>query len=159
MSDATTADDGILRAPLVIEYPFKRTVGPVQSAFLTGLREGILVGVKRPNGTVLCPPVEYDPETAEELDQLVELPDEGIVTTWAWIAEPRPNQPLDHAFAWALVQIDGTGSGFLHAVDAGSEEAMSTGMRVRARFRPADERIGMITDIECFEPVTPGATA
>ena len=154
MSDATTADDGILRAPLVIEYPFKRTVGPVQSAFLTGLREGILVGVKRSDGTVLCPPVEYDPETADELDQLVELPLEGTVTTWAWIGEPRPNQPLDHAFAWALVQIDGTSSGFLHAVDAGSEDAMSTGMRVRVRFRPAEEREGMITDIACFEPVS-----
>jgi uncharacterized OB-fold protein len=153
MSDATTADDGILRAPLVIEYPFKRTVGPVQSAFLTGLREGILVGVRRPNGTVLCPPVEYDPETADELDQLVQLSDEGTVTTWAWIGEPRPNQPLDHAFAWALVQIDGADSGFLHAVDAGTEAAMSTGMRVRARFRPADQREGMITDIECFEPI------
>jgi uncharacterized OB-fold protein len=159
MSDATTADDGILRAPLVIEYEFKRTVGPVQSAFLTGLREGIVVGVKRPDGRVLCPPVEYDPDTADELDQLVQLSDEGTVTTWAWIGEPRPNQPLDRPFAWALVQIDGADSGFLHAVDAGSEDAMSTGMRVRARFRPADERIGMITDIECFEPVTEGGAA
>ena len=27
----------------------------------------------------------------------------GVVTTWAWIGEPRSNNPLDHAFAWALV--------------------------------------------------------
>jgi len=156
MPDASVADDDILRAPLVIEYPFSRTVGPVQSAFLTGLREGILVGVKRSDGTVLCPPVEYDPDTAEELDQLVQLVPEGTVTTWAWIHEPRPNNPLDRPFAWALVQIDGTSTGFLHAVDAGSEAAMSTGMRVRARFKPAEEREGMITDLACFEPVTDG---
>jgi uncharacterized OB-fold protein len=151
------ADDDILRAPLVIEYPFKRTVGPVQSAFLTGLREGILVGVKRSDGSVMCPPVEYDPDTAAELDQLVELPAEGTVTSWAWISEPRPNNPLDHGFAWALVEIDGASTGFLHAVDAGDEAAMATGMRVRARFRPREEREGMITDLECFEPIGEGA--
>jgi uncharacterized OB-fold protein len=150
-------DDDILRAPLVIEYPFKRTVGPVQSAFLTGLREGILVGVKRSDGSVMCPPVEYDPDTAEELDQLVELPAEGTVKSWAWIHEPRRDNPLDHAFAWALIEIDGASTGFLHAVDAGDEAAMSTGMRVQARFRPREEREGMITDIACFEPAGGGA--
>jgi uncharacterized protein len=156
-ADPSAIDDDVLRATLVIEYPFKRTVGPVQSAFLTGLREGIFVGVRRPDGTVLCPPVEYDPDTAEELDQLVELPLEGEVTTWAWISEPRPNNPLDRPFAWALVKIDGTATGFLHAVDAGDESAMSTGMRVRARFKPREEREGMITDLACFEPVGAGA--
>ncbi len=29
----------ILTAPLVVEFPFTRSLGPVQSAFLTGLRE------------------------------------------------------------------------------------------------------------------------
>lgn len=156
MPDTT---DDILRAPLVIEYPFKRTVGPVQSAFLTGLREGILIGVRRSDGTVLCPPVEYDPDTAEDLDQLVQLEPVGTVTTWAWVKSPRPDNPLDRPFAWALVQIDGTSSGFLHAVDVGDEAAMRTGMRVQARFRPTDEREGMITDLACFEPADGGVDA
>ncbi|MEY2568981.1 MAG: hypothetical protein QOE35_3510, partial [Actinomycetota bacterium] len=30
-------DSELLSAPLVIEYPFKRTTGPVIGAFLTGL--------------------------------------------------------------------------------------------------------------------------
>jgi hypothetical protein len=38
----------------------------------------------------------------------------------------------------------------LHAVDAGDDSRMSTGMRVRARWR--DERLGEIRDIECFVP-------
>ncbi|MBP5910786.1 DNA-binding protein, partial [Streptomyces sp. LBUM 1478] len=32
----------ILKAPLTVEFPFTRSVGPVQSAFLTGLRERVL---------------------------------------------------------------------------------------------------------------------
>ena len=31
---------------MVIEYPFSRTTGPVIGAFLTGLREQVLVGIK-----------------------------------------------------------------------------------------------------------------
>lgn len=33
-----------LRAPLVVEFPFTRSLGPVQSAFLTGLRERRVLG-------------------------------------------------------------------------------------------------------------------
>ena len=141
----------ILSAPLVLEYPFSRTVGPVQSAFLTGLREGIVLGVRGTDGRVLCPPVEYDPVTSEDLTELVELPVTGTVTTWSWQPEPRRDQPLDHPFAWALVQLDGADTGLLHAVDAGSPDAMRTGLRVQVRW--AAEREGAITDIACFEPV------
>jgi hypothetical protein len=48
------------------------------------------------------------------------------------------------------VQLDGADTAMLHAVDSGDESKMSTGMRVRARW--ADERVGYMTDIECFEP-------
>ena len=163
MADA----EEVLSAPLVIEFPFQHTVSPVQSAFLTGLREQIVVGVKRADGSVLVPPVEYDPETSEELSELVEVGQAGEVTTWAWIDEPRrkgdatatgeddkrlpgPFQPLDRAFAWALIKLDGADTAMLHAVDAGDASAMSTGMRVKVRW--AENRTGMITDIECFEP-------
>lgn len=140
----------VLSAPLIVEYPFTRTVGPVQSAFFTGLREGVVIGVRTTDGRVLCPPVEYDPSTSEALTELVEVGSSGEVTTWAWITEPRDAQPLDRPFAWALIRLDGADTAMLHAVDAGSPEAMSTGMRVRVRW--AEEREGAITDIVCFEP-------
>ena len=139
----------VLSAPLVLEYPFRRTVGPVQSAFLTGLREGIVLGIRTGDGRVLCPPVEYDPVTGDELDDLVTLGETGTVTTWSWEPEPRPNQPLDRPFAWALIRLDGADTGMLHAVDAGSPDRISTGAKVRIRW--ADEREGAITDITCFE--------
>ena len=150
MASETPVDSEILSAPLTIEYPFRRSVGPVQSAFLTGLREGIVVGVRRRDGSVLVPPTEYDPESSEALDDLVEVGQAGVVTTWSWVPEPRPNQPLAKPFAWALVRLDGAGTAILHAVDAGRADKMKTGMRVRIRW--AAERIGDIHDIACFEP-------
>jgi uncharacterized OB-fold protein len=143
-------DSELLSAPLVIEYPFKRTTGPVIGAFLTGLREGILVGSKASDGRVLVPPMEYDPTTAEPLTEIVEVGPGGVVTTWAWVRDPMPKHPLDRPFAWALIKPDGADTPMLHAVDAGSVDAMSTGMRVTPRWRA--EREGQINDIECFEP-------
>ncbi|MFF1356546.1 Zn-ribbon domain-containing OB-fold protein [Streptomyces sp. NPDC058297] len=140
----------VLKAPLVVEFPFTRSLGPVQSAFLTGLREQTVLGVKAADGKVLVPPVEYDPVTAAEIRDLVEVESTGTVTTWAWNHEPRRGQPLTTPFAWVLVRLDGADTALLHALDAPGPDAVHTGMRVRVRW--AAERTGAITDIACFEP-------
>uniref|UniRef100_UPI0034DF85CC Zn-ribbon domain-containing OB-fold protein n=1 Tax=Streptomyces flavofungini TaxID=68200 RepID=UPI0034DF85CC len=142
----------VLRAPLVVEFPFTRSLGPVQSAFLGGLRERTVLGVTCGDGRVLVPPVEYDPVTAEEIRDLVEVGAAGTVTTWAWNHEPRRGQPLGTPFAWVLVRLDGADTALLHALDVPGPEDVRTGMRVRVRW--AEERVGAITDIACFEPET-----
>ncbi|MFF2808733.1 Zn-ribbon domain-containing OB-fold protein [Streptomyces sp. NPDC058000] len=140
----------VLTAPLVVEFPFTRSLGPVQSAFLTGLRERTVLGVRARDGRVVVPPVEYDPATADELRDLVEVAPTGTVTTWAWNPSARRGQPLDTPFAWVLVRLDGADTALLHALDAPGPDAVRTGMRVRIRW--AAGRTGAITDIACFEP-------
>ena len=58
-------DQAALHGPHVIEYPFRRSCGPVLSRFFTGLRDGKLVGIRSRTAGVLVPPAEYDPQTAE----------------------------------------------------------------------------------------------
>ncbi|MFG2096747.1 Zn-ribbon domain-containing OB-fold protein [Streptomyces sp. NPDC048612] len=139
-----------LTAPLVVEFPFTRSLGPVQSAFLTGLRERTVLGVTGSDGRVIVPPTEYDPVTAEEIRELVEVGSRGTVTTWAWNPSPRRGQPLTTPFAWVLVRLDGADTALLHALDAPGPDAVHTGMRVRVRW--AAHRTGAITDLACFEP-------
>ena len=139
-----------LSAPHILDYTYKRSLGPVLSQFFTGLRDKKLLGVKRKDGSVLFPPKEYDPDTSESISEMVPVQDTGVVKSWAWVAAPRKQQPLDKPFAYALVQLDGADTAFLHAVDAGSEDAMKTGMRVKAKW--ADETTGAIKDIACFVP-------
>ena len=83
------------------------------------------------------------------------MADRGVVTSWAWIAEPKRHQPLDRPFAFAAIRLDGADTDLLHVVDAGSEDAMADGMAVVARW--AEETEGLITDIEAFVPVGEGS--
>jgi hypothetical protein len=66
------------------------------------------------------------------------------------VSAPRQQQPLQHPFAYALIQLDGAATPMLHVVDAGSVAKMKTGMRVRARWR--EQTVGAITDIAAFVP-------
>lgn len=145
----------VLSAEYVLEYTYTRSVGEVIGAFLAGLREGRISGVRSASGRVIVPPTEYDPDTGEPLraSDFVDVGTSGVVKTWAWVNESRGRGPLPKPFAWALIQLDGADTALLHAVDAGAIAHMHTGMRVRVRW--AAERSGRIEDIACFEPEEP----
>jgi uncharacterized OB-fold protein len=146
-----------LHADHHLEFPYSRSVGPVIGAFLTGLRDGKLTGVRGAGGSVIVPPTEYDPTTGDDTGELVEVGPGGVVETWAWVDQPLRKHPLQHPFAWALIRLDGADTAMLHVVDAGSPDALAAGDRVTVRFRPAGERVGAMADIEAFVPEGSGS--
>ena len=111
--------DHPLRAPLEIEFDYTRSLGPVLSQFMTGLRDRRILGARGADGRVHAPPFEYDPVSAEPPGELTEVGSEGTVVSWSWMPEPLEGQPLDGSFAWALIRLDGADTVMLHAVDAG----------------------------------------
>jgi uncharacterized protein len=134
-----------------LEFPYRRSLGPVIGAFSTAIREQRVLGSRTKAGKVLVPPHEYDPETGEAVEaELVEVGPAGTVTSWTWVEHPTSRHPLSQPFAFALIQLDGADTSMAHAVDAGSAAAMSTGMRVAPRWR--EESAGLVTDIEAFVP-------
>jgi uncharacterized OB-fold protein len=146
------SDSEVLHAAHSLEYPYSRSVGPVIGAFLTGLRDGRLLGVTGAGGSVIVPPTEYDPTTGDDTGELVEVGPAGVVESWAWVAEPHPKHPLGTPFAWALIRLDGADTALLHVVDSGGPDRLATGDRVTVRFRPEAERIGAMADIVAFVP-------
>ncbi len=145
------AEPELLSAPHVLAYDYRRSLGSVLSRFFTGLRDRRIEAVRTRAGRVLVPPAEYDPENGEATtDEWVEVGPGGTVRSWAWVSAPRERHVLDHPFAFALIQLDGADTSLVHAVDAGSESGMKTGMRVTAKW--ADETIGAIGDIVSFVP-------
>ncbi len=139
----------VLRGPHVLEYPFRRSLGPVLSRFFTSLRDRQFEGIKDKSGKVIVPPQEYDPQTGEELTDWVKVGPGGEVVSWSWVSKPRTKQPLDRPFAYALIRLDGADVPMLHAVDAGSEEKIAKGSRVVPRW--AEEPKGGINDVVCFD--------
>jgi uncharacterized protein len=139
-----------LRAPMEIGFDYTRSLGPTLSQFMGALADRRILGSRGADGRVHAPPFEYDPVTLAPPTELVPVGPEGSVTSWSWAPRPLEGQPLAHPFAWALIRLDGADTAMLHAVDAGSAEAMRTGMRVRPRW--ADDPAGHIRDITCFEP-------
>ncbi|RFU42817.1 DNA-binding protein [Actinomadura logoneensis] len=144
----------------ILEFPggYTRSVGPVIGRFLSELRDGNLKGVRTKAGRVLFPPVEYDPDTGDDVTgEFVDVGPVGTVTSWSWVPHPRKTHPLDRPFAWALIRPDGADTAMLHALDMGVFEPgaqpprqLKSGMRVRPRWRA--ERVGGVGDIECFQP-------
>jgi uncharacterized OB-fold protein len=137
-----------LSAPLRLSFDYTRSVGPLLSQFFTALRERRILGVRGSDGRVLVPPAEYDPVTYQPLTEVVPVASVGTVVSWTWQPAPLEGQPLDRPFAWALIKLDGADTPLLHAVDAGSSDAISSGARVHAHW--IDEPVGAITDIAYF---------
>ncbi len=146
--EATASE--VLSAPYVLEFTYTRSVGPVIGQFLTGLRDGKILGARTAAGKVIVPPTEYDPDTGEPIKDFVEVAAIGTVQTWAWVAEPRAAHPLKRPFAFALIKLDGADTALLHAVKVAHPEDITTGMRVEVSW--SDSRSGKIGDIACFVP-------
>jgi hypothetical protein len=77
--------DLVLNQTFTSGYNYTRSTGPIVGQFLTQLRQRKLVGIRGSDGKVIVPPVEYDPVTADELNEFVSVKDTGIVQTWSWV--------------------------------------------------------------------------
>ena len=141
-----------LHAPLEISFDYTRSLGPTLSQFVTALAGRRILGARASDGRVHAPPFEFDPVTGAPPAELTEVGPAGTVATWTWTDHPVAGQPLDRPFGWALIRLDGADTSLLHAVDAGSPDRMSTGMRVQPRWSGLAG--SGITDIACFEPDT-----
>ncbi|MGB3486303.1 MAG: OB-fold domain-containing protein [Mycobacterium sp.] len=138
-----------LSAPLKLSFDYTRSVGPILGQFFTALRERRIVGNRGSDGRVHVPPAEYDPVTYEQLTEIVPVASVGTVVSWTWQSTPLDGQPLDRPFAWALIKLDGADTPLLHAVNADSADAISTGARVHVHW--VAEPVGAITDIAYFD--------
>lgn len=144
------SDDTPYVASFVLEYAYKRSLGPVLSEFFTGLRDGRLLGARTATGRVLVPPTEYDPLTGEDIAGLEAVAEEGTLTSYTWVDNPSQHHPVDRPFAFGLIRLDGCDTDLLHVILADRAD-LQTGVRVRASWRPAAHRAGAMSDIAGFE--------
>ncbi|WNG86933.1 OB-fold domain-containing protein [Mycobacterium sp. ITM-2016-00317] len=141
----------MLVSPSTIEI--QHTASQPESAFLRALEQGKLLGARSaPDGKVYFPPREANPTTGRPLDEFVELPDKGTVTTFAIINIPFAGQRIKPPYVAAYVLLDGADIPVLHLVSDIEADKVRMGMRVQAVWKP-EEQWGLgIDNIEYFKP-------
>lgn len=150
-----TTDD---RDPVTVQVTpssieIQHTASLPETAFLRGLEEGTLLGARSgKDGKVYFPPKEADPATGLELDNFVELPDKGTVTTFAIINIPFAGQRIKPPYVAAYVLLDGADIAFLHLIQEIDASEVRMGLRVRAVWKPREEWGLGIDNIEYFKP-------
>ena len=136
----------------------QHTASLPETTFLKALEEGKLLGARTRHGRdgqpgkVYFPPKEADPATGLELDEFIELPDKGTVTTFAVINIPFPGQRIKPPYVAAYVLLDGADIPFLHLVTEIDPADVRMGMRVQAVWKPREEWGLGIDNIDYFKP-------
>lgn len=141
----------MLVVPTWIEI--QHTASLPESTFLRALEQGKLLGARSgETGKVYFPPKEADPATGKELDNYVELPDKGTVTTFAVINIPFAGQRIKPPYVAAYILLDGADIAFLHLVTEIDAADVRMGMRVEAVWKPKEEWGLGIDNIDHFRP-------
>jgi len=132
--------------------------GPALGRYLAELKNGRIIGKRcRKCNRILLPPRMFCELCWRPTDEWVYVKDTGVVNTFVisyidWKAGriPKGQRP----FTPAVIEIDGAspGMGILHLLDEVEPEKIYIGMRVKAVWKPPEERIGAITDIKYFKP-------
>ena len=131
----------------------QHTASAPESTYLRALQQGTLLGARTgDSGKVYFPPREADPATGRALDQFVELPDTGTVTTFAIINIPFAGQRIKPPYVAAYILLDGADIPFLHLVTDVDAADVRMGMRVKAVWKPREEWGLGIDNIENFRP-------
>jgi len=139
--------------------PYQFALGPAFYKWFEGLKEEKIWGTKCTKcGKVLVPARSFCPGCNIDMDQWLELAQEGQIVTWIQANRPFYGAPGDPPFIAALIRLDGTDCNFLHlvgGVEAGDMEAVKAkvqrGTRVKAVW--ADEKKGHMFDLKYFQPV------
>jgi uncharacterized protein len=133
-----------------IAVPYTWWVGDVGSRFLVSLRDDqkILGSRCKACGTVYVPARKNCGRCFVDIDEWVDIADEGVIQAYTIVHYTQPVHPVKAPFAYALIKLDGADVSFLHLIKKDLDK-LKNGLRVKANFKA--ERKGNILDIDSFE--------
>jgi uncharacterized protein len=141
----------MITTPVRLHY--EHTASPEESSFLRGLAEGRLLGQRCPAcGKVYVPPRGACPTDGVPTTDEVQLPDQGIVTTFCIVNVPYPGQRVTPPYVAAAVLLDGADIPFQHLILGCDPGEVRMGMRVRAFWKPRHQWGTTLENIDHFFP-------
>jgi len=158
----------VFEMPHVGKARYSYAAGWALGRFLAGLKEGKILGtVCKKCGRVFIPPRMYCSYCFREVDEWVEASGEGVIHTVvaSYIEATRARAGEPKVVGVVKLEVPGFSfddhffPGLLHYICGATDEDVKNmklfGARVRARFKPPEQRTGSVTDIECFEVAGP----
>jgi hypothetical protein len=124
--------------------------------YLAALKEGKLLGARCSScRRVVVPPRLVCEWCFRPMDAFVPLQDTGTVNTFSLCYVTWDVQRIKEPEIPAVIEIDGASPlhGILHKLGEVDPHSVRIGMRVKAVWKPADQRTGAITDILYFKPL------
>lgn len=124
--------------------------------FLQELKEGHLIGTQCAMcQRVMIPPRMFCEHCFAPADAWVPLEDTGTVVTYSLCYVTWDMVQLEDPQIPAVIAIDGAspGMGIMHLLGGVDPDAVKIGLQVKAVWKPPEERVGSITDIDYFEPL------
>jgi hypothetical protein len=151
LTDAGSEPVTMTVAPVRLRY--EHTASAAESAYLRALADGRLVGQRCPAcGKVYIPSRGTCPVDGVPTDREVELPDTGTVTTFSVVNVGYPGQQVAPPYVAAAVLLDGADIAFQHLILGCDPGEVRMGLRVRAVWRPREERGTTAMSISHFAP-------
>jgi len=124
--------------------------------YLASLKDGVILGSR----CSTCRKIVVPPRTVCEwcyrpMKEYIPLQDTGTVVTFSLCYVTWDVQRIEEPEIPAVIEIDGASPmhGIMHMLGGIASSEVRIGMRVKAVWRPENERQGSITDILYFAPI------
>lgn len=136
-----------------IHLPYHHVAGDCRALYLRALKDRRILGSRcSATGKVFVPPLMSSPESFAPCDEIVELPDRGVVTTYCVVNIPVIGREIELPYVAASVALDGADVSIFALIQECPPGEARMGMRVEAVWKPDGERTGDHTDIQYFRP-------
>jgi uncharacterized OB-fold protein len=136
-----------------VHLPYHYVAGDSRARYLRALKDKKILGSKcSKTGKVFVPPLVNSPESFAPCEELVEVADRGVITTFCIVNIPVIGRELELPYVAASVALDGADISTFALIQECKASDVRMGMRVEAVWKPDGERTGDHTDILHFRP-------
>ena len=136
-----------------LHLPYHYVAGDHRARYLRALKDKLILGSRcSKTGKVFVPPIVSSPESFAPCEELVEVADRGVITTFCIVNIPVIGRDVDLPYVAASVALDGADISIFALIQECKADQVRMGMRVEAVWKPDGERTGDHTDILHFRP-------
>lgn len=156
LSEEAFAQHQVLFEIWQVKAEYAWNTGVAIGKYLDGLKNGRLIGRRCFKcRRVLVPPRMFCESCFRPTDEWVDVQDSGVVKTFSLCYVRWDMTRLKEPEIPAVIDLDGAsrGMGIMHKLGEVDPKAVKVGMKVKAVWKPAEQREGSITDIAYFKPI------